>query len=101
MNITILRHNVANLLLRGACRVAHFIHGPLDPEKLYTTKPLSEHRVGKGPRRAGGHRLFDWVGQRREPPPARPGVSSIDEPAYPHEHTQFEKYLEKEAECAP
>lgn len=107
MNIARLRHRAANLLLLVACRAARFISGRLNPEELYAPGSVEEQPVGHGPRRAGvttgsplPQRVKRWVAPRKRSV-GRPGSSNIDEPAYPHEKHQFEKWLEKEAECSP
>jgi len=50
MTMLLLRHRLANFILRVATRIARFIHGPLNPEGLYVKKPLMEYPVYRLPR---------------------------------------------------
>ena len=75
------RYFYARWFMRAAIVVGRFIHGPLDPERLYSKKPV---RVISLPR-------------ARAVPVVRPDVSVLPD-CHP-EDSDLEKWLAQEAQC--
>jgi hypothetical protein len=79
MNIYVFRHWAATSFMLVASRIARVIHGPLNPEKLYSKTPVMEQRIARAPR-------------NKSVRPTNSRMSEMDEPDSPAVNA-FEAWL--------